>query len=95
MPISEAGKKADEILISAMRSDRTVQEMFASLSRERLNELIRLLEAVKSEGPMEDDTCSACGYRHGDGCYHFNRRMLMLERARQVRDGVWLSRLPS
>ena len=90
MAISEAGKKADEILICAMRPDRTAQEMFASLSRESLNELIRLLEAVKSEGPIEDDTCSKCGYRHGDGQYHFHRRMLMLERARQMRDGVWL-----
>jgi len=87
--ISETGRAADEILLDAIRPDKTAAQIFAAIPREELLKLIRLLEAVRAEGVVEDNACSACGHAHRSGTYDFDRRMLMLERAEQTRDGRW------
>ncbi len=83
------GLKADTILLSYMRPERTARDVFESMPAPVLSDLIGLLSSACSRGPVGTNVCSFCGHLHNSARYDYSRRMLMLDRAEQVRDGVW------
>ncbi len=85
--VEEQGVRADIILLSYMRPERTARDVFESMPAPVLSDLIALLSSIR--GPTGSNVCSLCGHLHNNARYDYSRRMLMLDRAEQVRDGVW------
>ncbi len=88
--MANEGEKADEILLSYHHQDgKTGKELFQSIPKLTLLKVIELLNIVKNQGVVGDNSCPTCGHRHGNANSHYSRRMLMLDRAKQTLNNTW------
>lgn len=72
--------------------DKTTKDLFYSIPRVVLLDLISKIECILDRGVVGSNCCSECGHIHNDADDEYRYFSLMLDRARQALAGMWIKK---